>query len=215
MPTSPASTQPPGSLWRTTIRWAGCQGTPQRRLPSRPRSVMTLHRLAPAEPGLADANAPLDPAEVYELPHPDCMYAENFNRWISRSRPAATGVSQRSSPRLRVRRPATAAEPVLAAHSSRQGAPGRQFLHPGSAGLRRGGPESTFESTRRWAISGTPTRCRVQRHRPQIVRRTTPIIFKRLFRELRDGSRGVTGDGRGPSALVGHDPARVRVEAED
>jgi probable biosynthetic protein (TIGR04098 family) len=51
------------------------------------RSVLTLHRLAPADLGLADT--PLDPAEVYELPHPDCMYAENFNRWISRSRPGS------------------------------------------------------------------------------------------------------------------------------
>lgn len=49
------------------------------------RSVLTLHRLAPAELGLADL--PLDPVEVYERPHPDCMYVENFNRWISRSRP--------------------------------------------------------------------------------------------------------------------------------
>jgi probable biosynthetic protein (TIGR04098 family) len=49
------------------------------------QSVLTLHRLAPADLGLADI--PLDPAEVYEQPHPDCMYAENFNRWIARSRP--------------------------------------------------------------------------------------------------------------------------------
>jgi probable biosynthetic protein (TIGR04098 family) len=48
-------------------------------------SVLTLHRLAPADLGLDDT--PLDPAEMYELPHPDCMYAENLNRWISRSRP--------------------------------------------------------------------------------------------------------------------------------
>lgn len=46
------------------------------------QSVLTLHRLAPADLGLADA--PLDPAEVYDLPHPDCMYVENLNRWISR-----------------------------------------------------------------------------------------------------------------------------------
>jgi probable biosynthetic protein (TIGR04098 family) len=51
------------------------------------QSVLTLHRLAPASLGLADT--PLDPAEMYELPHPDCMYAENLNRWISRSRPGS------------------------------------------------------------------------------------------------------------------------------
>jgi probable biosynthetic protein (TIGR04098 family) len=46
-------------------------------------SVLTLHRLAPVGLDLADT---LDPAEVYDLPHPDCMYVENLNRWISRSR---------------------------------------------------------------------------------------------------------------------------------
>ncbi|GAA2329916.1 LnmK family bifunctional acyltransferase/decarboxylase [Streptomyces violaceusniger] len=51
------------------------------------QSVITLHRLAPAGLGLADA--PLDPAELYERPHPDCLYAENFNRWIARSRPSS------------------------------------------------------------------------------------------------------------------------------
>jgi probable biosynthetic protein (TIGR04098 family) len=51
------------------------------------QSVLTLHRLAPASLGLADT--PLDPAEAYELPHPDCMYAENLNRWISRRDPGS------------------------------------------------------------------------------------------------------------------------------
>ncbi|MFD7966086.1 LnmK family bifunctional acyltransferase/decarboxylase [Streptomyces zaomyceticus] len=47
------------------------------------QSVITLHRLAPA--GLELPDGPLDPAEVYEHPHPDCLYAENFNRWIART----------------------------------------------------------------------------------------------------------------------------------
>ncbi|WP_409471666.1 LnmK family bifunctional acyltransferase/decarboxylase [Streptomyces sp. HC307] len=47
------------------------------------RSVMTLHRLAPADLELDDV--PLDPVEVYERRHPDCLYAENFNRWIART----------------------------------------------------------------------------------------------------------------------------------
>lgn len=51
------------------------------------QSVITLHRLAPAGLGLADA--PLDPAELYDRPHPDCLYAENFNRWIARSSPGS------------------------------------------------------------------------------------------------------------------------------
>jgi probable biosynthetic protein (TIGR04098 family) len=53
------------------------------------QSVLTLHRLAPAGLGLADV--PLAPEEFYERPHPDCLYAENFNRWISRSRPGHNG----------------------------------------------------------------------------------------------------------------------------
>jgi probable biosynthetic protein (TIGR04098 family) len=51
------------------------------------QSVLTLHRLAPA--GLDLPESPLDPAEVYERPHPDCLYAENFNRWISRTSPGS------------------------------------------------------------------------------------------------------------------------------
>ncbi|MFJ5787134.1 LnmK family bifunctional acyltransferase/decarboxylase [Streptomyces hydrogenans] len=47
------------------------------------QSVITLHRLAPA--GLDLPDGPLDPAEVYAHPHPDCLYAENFNRWIART----------------------------------------------------------------------------------------------------------------------------------
>lgn len=51
------------------------------------QSVLTLHRLAPADLDLPDE--PLDAAEVYERPHPDCLYAENFNRWIARSSPGS------------------------------------------------------------------------------------------------------------------------------
>ncbi|MET8968086.1 LnmK family bifunctional acyltransferase/decarboxylase [Streptomyces hydrogenans] len=47
------------------------------------QSAITLHRLAPA--GLDLPDGPLDPAEVYAHPHPDCLYAENFNRWIART----------------------------------------------------------------------------------------------------------------------------------
>lgn len=48
-------------------------------------SVHTLHEIRhaadPAPPG------PLDPARFYAYDDPDCLYVENFNRWISRSRP--------------------------------------------------------------------------------------------------------------------------------
>ncbi|MEV0393359.1 LnmK family bifunctional acyltransferase/decarboxylase [Polymorphospora rubra] len=51
------------------------------------QSVLTLHRLAPAD--LALGSAPLTPEEAYDRPHPDCLYAENFNRWIARTRPGS------------------------------------------------------------------------------------------------------------------------------
>ncbi|MEU6952411.1 LnmK family bifunctional acyltransferase/decarboxylase [Streptomyces sp. NPDC045714] len=57
------------------------------------QSVLTLHRLAPAD--LALPEGPLDAAEVYERPHPDCLYVENVNRWITRSRPGSNqGLSE-------------------------------------------------------------------------------------------------------------------------
>lgn len=54
------------------------------------QSVITLHRIAPA--GLQLPDRDLDPAEVYENPHPDCLYVESFNRWIARS---SAGSNQR------------------------------------------------------------------------------------------------------------------------
>ncbi|MBW8093743.1 biosynthesis cluster domain-containing protein [Streptomyces hygroscopicus subsp. hygroscopicus] len=60
------------------------------------QSAVTLHRLAPA--GLDLPDGPLDPAEVYERPHPDCLYAENFNRWIARSRPGSNESLARTAP---------------------------------------------------------------------------------------------------------------------
>lgn len=47
------------------------------------RSAVTLHRLAPANLDLPDV--PLDPAEYHERRHPSCLYAETFNRWVSRT----------------------------------------------------------------------------------------------------------------------------------
>ncbi|MGC4828281.1 LnmK family bifunctional acyltransferase/decarboxylase [Micromonospora arida] len=60
-------------------------------------STLTLHRLAPVSLGLS--NTFLDPAEVYETPHPDCMYAENLNRWITRSLPNSNrGLTETAPP---------------------------------------------------------------------------------------------------------------------
>jgi len=51
------------------------------------QSVLTLHRLAPAD--LALDGAEFAPEEAYEHPHPDCLYVENYNRWIARTRPGS------------------------------------------------------------------------------------------------------------------------------
>lgn len=45
-------------------------------------SVLTLHRLAPA--GSATCATVLEPEEYFEHPRADCLYAQNFNRWITR-----------------------------------------------------------------------------------------------------------------------------------
>jgi probable biosynthetic protein (TIGR04098 family) len=107
-------------------------------------SVLTLHRLAPASLGLAET--PLDPAEVYELPHPDCMYAENFNRWIARSRPGSNhGLAEVVPPDF-----AFADLPRLPNRYSPRALVGRArqaggFCVPAPQGFAAIGPDSTFE----------------------------------------------------------------------
>ncbi|MER5704783.1 LnmK family bifunctional acyltransferase/decarboxylase [Micromonospora sp. NPDC002296] len=48
------------------------------------QSVLTLHRLSRV--GSLGGDRLLEPEEFYERPRPDCMYVENLNRWVSRSR---------------------------------------------------------------------------------------------------------------------------------
>ncbi|MEU8569017.1 LnmK family bifunctional acyltransferase/decarboxylase [Streptomyces pathocidini] len=60
-------------------------------------SVLTLHRLCRADSTCA-AEVLLTPEEFYEHPRPGCLYAENFNHWISRSRPGSNRALMRSSP---------------------------------------------------------------------------------------------------------------------
>ena len=60
-------------------------------------SVLTLHRLSLA--GGADERRPLDPAEFCDAPRADCIYAQVFNRWVSRSvQDANTGLVTSSPP---------------------------------------------------------------------------------------------------------------------
>jgi len=108
------------------------------------QSVLTLHRLAPADLGLAAT--PLDPVEVYERPHPDCMYAENFNRWIARRRPGTNrGLAQVAPPDF-----AFADLPYLPNQYSPRTLVGRAraaggFCTPAPPGFAVAGPEHTFE----------------------------------------------------------------------
>jgi histidinol-phosphate aminotransferase len=108
------------------------------------QSVLTLHRLAPA--GLGLAGTVLDPVEVYELPHPDCMYAENLNRWISRSRPgsnrgltevAPPGFAYAGLPRL----PNQYSPRTLAGRARKAGS----FCVPPPRGFTVAGHERVFE----------------------------------------------------------------------
>ncbi|GEM_PF-21983 len=108
------------------------------------QAVLTLHRLAPA--GLNLLDAPLDPVEVYELPHPDCMYAENFNRWISRSDPDSNrGLAEIVPPDF-----AFADLPRLPNEYSPRTLVGRArhaggFCSPPPEGFTMAGPGHTFE----------------------------------------------------------------------
>lgn len=68
-------------------------------------SVLTLHRLRLAGPEgeraagpEANDDAGLDPEEFFVAPRPDCAYVQNFNRWISRSRPDSNEALVTSSP---------------------------------------------------------------------------------------------------------------------
>lgn len=107
------------------------------------QSVLTLHRLAPA--GL-DLPAGLDPAEVYEAPHPDCMYVENFNRWISRGRPGTNkGLAEVAPADFRFthlpRVPNQYSPRALVGQARGTGS----FCDPVPPGYAAVGPERTFE----------------------------------------------------------------------
>ncbi|MEV0054252.1 LnmK family bifunctional acyltransferase/decarboxylase [Saccharopolyspora shandongensis] len=54
-------------------------------------SVLTLHRMSTSDDEI-------DPVEFYENPRPDGIYVQNFNRWISRSRPDSNEELVRSAP---------------------------------------------------------------------------------------------------------------------
>ena len=58
-------------------------------------SVLTLHRITPARSG---GTTPVDPDEFYRFGDADCLYVENFNRWVARSRDDSNENLVRSAP---------------------------------------------------------------------------------------------------------------------
>jgi probable biosynthetic protein (TIGR04098 family) len=63
-------------------------------------SVLTLHRLwllAPGRP-LPDPGDALDPDTFYQFDDADCLYVENFNRWVTRTHARSNADLVRSSP---------------------------------------------------------------------------------------------------------------------
>ncbi|RCG27071.1 biosynthesis cluster domain-containing protein [Sphaerisporangium album] len=57
-------------------------------------SILTLHEVRPE----GGPDAPVDPDRFYAYDDPRCIYVENYNRWISRSRPGSNRDLVKSSP---------------------------------------------------------------------------------------------------------------------
>jgi probable biosynthetic protein (TIGR04098 family) len=60
-------------------------------------SILTLHKIQPASAGVPSF-APVDYTEFYEKPDHECIYVENFNRWVARSRENSNEDLVKSSP---------------------------------------------------------------------------------------------------------------------
>jgi probable biosynthetic protein (TIGR04098 family) len=63
-------------------------------------SVLALHqirRIPPGQPALQD-QAPAEPEQFYTFADEDCLYVENFNRWVTRSDARSNENLVRSSP---------------------------------------------------------------------------------------------------------------------
>lgn len=59
-------------------------------------SVLTLHRISRSGDG--DPDRPLDPEEFRLAPRKNCLYVENFNRWVTRGRSGSNQSLVKSSP---------------------------------------------------------------------------------------------------------------------
>lgn len=58
-------------------------------------SVLTLHRITRSAERAA---RPLEPEDFYAFADPDCLYVENFNRWVARGTPGTNSGLVRASP---------------------------------------------------------------------------------------------------------------------
>lgn len=106
-------------------------------------SILTLHRITP-DGGGTPGGERVDVDEFYRFADPDCLYVENFNRWISRSaarsnenlvRSSPVGFRHQHLPGLPERY-----SPRVACHRARTGL---SFLDP--AGYRPEGPPWTVD----------------------------------------------------------------------
>ncbi|MFB6888415.1 LnmK family bifunctional acyltransferase/decarboxylase [Kitasatospora sp. NPDC056327] len=62
-------------------------------------SVLTLHRIGRSA---GAASGPLEPEDFYAFADPDCLYVENFNRWVARGDgPSNAGLVRASPPDFR------------------------------------------------------------------------------------------------------------------
>jgi probable biosynthetic protein (TIGR04098 family) len=108
-------------------------------------SILTLHRIIPdGTGGGPEGNDGIDVDEFYRFADPDCLYVENFNRWISRGtarsnenlvRASPVGFRHRHLPDLPERY-----SPRAACHRARTEL---SFLDP--AGYRPEGPQWTVD----------------------------------------------------------------------
>ncbi|MEU2246394.1 LnmK family bifunctional acyltransferase/decarboxylase [Streptomyces sp. NPDC019224] len=115
-------------------------------------SVLTLHRIRRigSGPGSHDAEVfaedSFEPEEFYERPRPDCLYVENFNRWVARGRADSNVGLVRASPadfhHTQLPRLPDAYSPRLACNGARSR---HRFLDPLTAGYVPLGEEFTTE----------------------------------------------------------------------
>jgi probable biosynthetic protein (TIGR04098 family) len=106
-------------------------------------SVLTLHRIAPES---ADPPARIDPDEFFEFGDENCLYVENFNRWVTRSDARTNEALVRSSPKdFRYRHLPGLPGEYSPRHLCHRARTELTFLDLDSGGFRAGGAELHVE----------------------------------------------------------------------